>query len=189
MKKTQKYRWFIQSKKAQGMEIPLFGEKMLFFVIGAVIISLFAVGYIMSTSSYVYKTTIMPKNLQRDLYVTRFLSSPSCFAYQDTTTQRVYPSYVDSTKFNEEQLDACLQFPKDKNDLCYELRLTPIQKQEQIVGTEEEKPMILSSNNVKPACTDGAAVTVMKRPVIIVQHEQRIPGVLSISEFVKQAQT
>lgn len=181
---------FFRSKKAQETEIPLIGQKLVFFAFGIFVIGLLAVGFIMTTSSYVYKTTVMPKGLQRDLYITRFLSSPLCFAYQDQETRRVYPSYVDVSKFSGQQLASCLGFPAGKNDLCYELRLAAIQPKERgvVIGDIEEKEFesgTIRSSNFKPACTQGANINVMKRPVIIVQDGKHANGIMTISEYVQ----
>jgi len=172
-------RSLIQSRKAQGTEIPIFGRKMIFFGITAVILGLLAVGYIMSTSAYIFKTTATPKELQQMLYVERMFNHPGCFAFQDPNTQRTYPSWIDVEKFTDEQFRNCLQFPLNKIDLCYELQLAKIDK------TEQEEIKTIHSNNYQQACTSGTNKHVSKRPVIIVEGKKYSTGIMTLIEFNK----
>lgn len=176
---------FIGSKKAQGGEIPIFGRKMIFFAITAVILGLLGVGYILTTSAYAFKTTNMPKNLQREQYINRMFNYPGCFAYQDPNTQRVYPYWVDLDKFTDEQLQNCLQFPLTKTEVCYEIRLTRLAPAEDRLGLTEEPWRTVHSNNYNQRCIDGADITAIKKHVPVMENDQRSEGVVVILEIIK----
>ncbi|MBI4150098.1 hypothetical protein HY488_01710 [Candidatus Woesearchaeota archaeon] len=168
------------------MEIPIFGRKMIFFAINVVILGLLAAGYIMGTSSYVFKITKIPTSLQQEEYQSRFAQYPGCFAYQDPNTQRTYAYWIDMQKFTNEQFQRCLQFPPSKTDLCYELQLARLVPSRGQYSLTEEQLRSIRSNNYSPACTEGAKKTVTKKATKIIDGEQQYEGILTIAEFTKK---
>src|SRR3989344_4492949 len=49
----------------------------------------------------------IPKDLEMDIFIQRFLNNPECFAYEDREISRVYPGVIDLEKFKQENLDKC----------------------------------------------------------------------------------
>ncbi|MDP6547350.1 MAG: hypothetical protein QF917_00105 [Candidatus Woesearchaeota archaeon] len=49
----------------------------------------------------------IPLGLEDYILVQRFLNSPSCFAFQDEDTGRIYPNILDLEKLNKVNLDNC----------------------------------------------------------------------------------
>ncbi len=181
----------LSSKKAQEAgEIPIFGRKMIFFAITAIILGLLAVGYIMSTSAYVFKMTSTPKGLQDELYANRLFNNPSCFAYQDPNTQRVYPYWIDLRKFTDERFSACLRPSPSRSDRCYDIRLARLASAEGHLNMIEEQVRTVRSSNYAPSCTEGSTITVAKRMIIIIDSDSgsHSSGTATIYEYIRQGQ-
>lgn len=178
----------ISSKKAQGAgEIPIFGRKMIFFAITAVILGLLAVGYIMSTSAYVFKITATPKGLQDELYISRLFNHPGCFAYQDPNTQRVYPYWIDLQKFTDDRFGSCLQL-RGKSEQCYEIRLATLVAAQGHPDLMEEPLRTIHSDNYKPSCTEAATIDVTRKPVIILGDSGQHDGIATVLVYTRQGQ-
>jgi len=93
----------INSKKAQSES----GEKSLFYIVaGIFIIGLFFLfAYIITYDINV--ESMIPKNLEREILIARFLVSPDCFVYKDEELLRVYPYVFDKEKLTNERLEEC----------------------------------------------------------------------------------
>ena len=67
--------------------------------------------------------TYYPPGIQDKVYETQLLYSPSCFAYQDKITGRVYTGEIDPKKFDEQILRKCVPL-QSKNDQAMMVELT-----------------------------------------------------------------
>jgi len=84
-------------------------QKMVFYVIAILLITamcfilIYIFNYDLTTES------MIPKNMERNLFIQRFLNSEDCFAYKDSEIQRIYPYVLDKNKLTQEQFDDCFK--------------------------------------------------------------------------------
>ena len=88
----------------EGYEI---GKKMLFYVCMVIVILIIFVGMIYTFRKYVQSPLETDPRIYVDTYLDRFLSSPDCFAYQDSETDITYTGMIDKSKFSAERLNRC----------------------------------------------------------------------------------
>lgn len=79
----------------------------IIFILAAVILGM------VTLLTQQFKSSIVPENLEREVYEAMLLYSPNCFAYEDPITKRVYSGTIDLKKFNEKTLRDCI--PNAKN--------------------------------------------------------------------------
>jgi len=82
-------------------------RKLIFYcVVGFVLVAMF---FLIIWLVYSNKSDIseIPIGLENYLMVQRFLNSPSCFAFQDKDSNRVYQWTIDFKKFNQDMLNKC----------------------------------------------------------------------------------
>ena len=86
-------------------------EKMVFYLLYAVIVSAVFIGFIIVVSSEVADKSNIPEGLEDYIFSRRFLDS--CFVYEDDV--RTYPGIIDFNKFNQGNLDIC--YNTDSNNV------------------------------------------------------------------------
>jgi len=101
-------------KNKKGEETP---QKMLFYVITSIFITILCFIIVYFVVYDLRTETMIPKNLERNLFIQRFLNSEDCFAYTDTKIQRIYPYLLDQKKLTQDTLDKCYSINDDKTIL------------------------------------------------------------------------
>ena len=56
----------------------------------------------------------VPPELRAELISLRFVNTPECFTYQDSTTGRIFAGVIDLKKFTQERMDQCYRTEPDK---------------------------------------------------------------------------
>ncbi|MCH8003539.1 MAG: hypothetical protein IH934_02815 [Nanoarchaeota archaeon] len=82
-------------------------RKVIFYIYVAVAVSITFLILVWIIPANFSEIAIIPTNLENYLIVQRFFTSPSCFALQDTATDRVNSWTIDLAKFKEENLNSC----------------------------------------------------------------------------------
>lgn len=90
-------------KSKKGIEsTTLMMYASIIFILATVIIGM------VSLLTQQFKSSIVPVNLESEVYESMLLYSPNCFAYEDPITKRVYSGTIDLKKFNELTLRNCI---------------------------------------------------------------------------------
>lgn len=83
------------------------GRKVIFYLVAVLVITaaFFLIVWFVSTG----KTQIseITPGLENYLIIQRFLTSPSCFVFEEKDIGRAYSSMLDLKKFNQQNLDKC----------------------------------------------------------------------------------
>jgi hypothetical protein len=104
------------NKKGDGF-IP--ATKSIFWLF-AMIFSLFGIiTLVVFFSIYQGQLVDMPRELEAETIVLRFVNNPDCFTYQDPVTNRVYPGVIDVEKYNQDYLDKCYYTEESKGYETY----------------------------------------------------------------------
>ncbi len=111
-------------KKAQ-----IVGRKMIFYVIFSIMLTVVGLIIIYFSVSSVSDIAHIPAGLEEYILESRFLTSPSCFAYVDKETLRVQAFVIDLDKFTNKTLASCYE-----TDIKIGFRLT--------LSYEDQKTMI-----------------------------------------------
>ncbi len=104
----------LKSKKATEA-----GRKTIFYIIFGITAAVFFLVLSMILTSWTSDVSKMSPEIEKYLLIQRFLSSNTCFTYQDEDTGRIYPYIIDWEKFSNETLNTCYSSP-DK----YAFRIT-----------------------------------------------------------------
>ena len=95
-------------KRAEGAGeeisgLTIYGMMSIIFLTALVFVTIFF------AASFKANILYTPSNLERDLLISRFLYSPSCFVYYDGEIMRPYPLVIDLHKFDENNLNSCMR--------------------------------------------------------------------------------
>ncbi len=94
-------------------DAPITSKTIAYMVFGFIFVGFGILLFFIMTKETIDIVDI-PENLERDILIQRFLSSPDCFTYQDKETLRFYPGIIDLEKFTQENFD------KEDNQ-CYKI--------------------------------------------------------------------
>jgi len=97
------------TKKAQSES----AEKSIFYILaGFFAIALcFLLAYLVVYN--INQESLIPKDLEQNILINRFLNSPFCFTYYHKELLRSYPLILDETKLTQENIERCYYAKKD----------------------------------------------------------------------------
>jgi hypothetical protein len=90
------------NKKAQSS-----AEKSIFYLIFGFICTIIFLLLLFIVASQGSAKTVIPKGLETDIIIQRFLNSPNCFIHKDIATDRTFARVIDWNKFSNKSLENC----------------------------------------------------------------------------------
>jgi len=134
-------------------------------------------------------TAQVPKNLQLDMIVNRFIMSPYCFAYTDSSTGRTYPGKISLTQnpdpvacFNT--AGAAKDNPDAKANIPYAFKII-VYKSDRPDGFGGAADKKLGEYTTDNWDDDIQPISDFDREVIIVSNDKESSGIMTI--IVQQA--
>ena len=136
-----------QNKKGQEAGDELYiGEKPLFYVALGVFITALAFILVFVMWRDINSQVAIPKGLEEDLFIQRFVSSEECLAYQDEGSLRVYPGIVDYEKMKNGNLYDCYDATEDS---MFAFKLTYLEESVETYNWEDNFKSRMKTIRVK----------------------------------------
>ncbi|MEM0231077.1 MAG: hypothetical protein QXT20_02660 [Candidatus Woesearchaeota archaeon] len=76
-------------------------------------ITLVFLTYVFATSAFV-KSRTQSSLAEAVIYANKFIFQKECLAYYSPAINRAYPGIVDITKFNQDRIEKCMNFPREE---------------------------------------------------------------------------
>lgn len=108
------------------------GHKVIFGLIIGILTTIAFIAFVGLLATYKSNLLHTPTSLRAELITTRFTHSPSCFAYEDPTTHRIYARSIDLSKFSTEQMNGCYTPPQGSGYERYNFRLVLERNQKEV---------------------------------------------------------
>ncbi len=105
-------------------EVFEFGRKSIYWMIAGFVIAGLMIAFVLIVVGYQERLTRVPGEMKVVFITQRFMNNPDCFAYQDPSTQRVFPNSIDFSKFTKEQLNKCYQTDEKNGYKTFNFELT-----------------------------------------------------------------
>lgn len=82
-------------------------RKQIYFLVIGFVMTMILFGAFFMMNKFRNDLTKYPDELKGSLIYKRFVNNPTCLAYQETESKRVFTNTIDLSKFNEAQIQSC----------------------------------------------------------------------------------
>ncbi len=161
------------------------GHKVVFGLVIGILTTIAFIAFVSLLATYKANILYTPSSLRAEIITTRFTHNPTCFAYEDPVTKRIYGRSIDLTKFTTEQMNACYAPPQGAGYERYNFQLV-LEKNQQEVRTNNyyysaddftlyQKVLVYDGTTFKP----DTLIIYVQEP----WHEKGLNGQLNSESF------